>query len=34
VKVAHGRDAADVPLTNVFGPNVLTKFTVWAKEAV
>ncbi|MBB3236116.1 transglutaminase-like domain-containing protein [Phyllobacterium endophyticum] len=34
IKVAHGRDAADVPLTNVFGPNVLTKFKVWAKEAV
>lgn len=33
IKVAHGRDAADVPLTNIFGPNVLTKFKVWADEA-
>lgn len=34
IKVAHGRDAADVALTNAFGPNMLTGFKVWAKEAV
>lgn len=33
IKVAHGRDAADVPLTNIFGQNILTRFKVWADEA-
>jgi transglutaminase-like putative cysteine protease len=33
ILVAQGRDAADVPLTHSFGPNTLTKFTVWAEEA-
>ncbi len=29
VLIARGRDAADVPLTNSFGPHVLTGFEVW-----
>ena len=29
---ARGRDAADVPLTQTFGPNTLTEFTVWTDE--
>ncbi len=29
VLIARGRDAADVPLTHSFGPNVLTDFQVW-----
>ena len=33
VKIAHGRDAADVPLTHTFGPNTLAGFRVWAEEA-
>lgn len=32
IKIAHGRDAADVPLTHTFGPNVLSGFKVWAEE--
>jgi transglutaminase-like putative cysteine protease len=32
VLMAQGRDAADVPLTNTFGPNLLTGFVVWADE--
>lgn len=32
VLMARGRDAADVPLSNSFGPNTLTEFTVWADE--
>ena len=32
VLIARGRDAADVPLTNTFGPNLLTGFEVWADE--
>ena len=31
-KVAHGRDAADVPLVHSFGPHVLTGFTVWCYD--
>jgi transglutaminase-like putative cysteine protease len=31
--IATGRDAADVPLTHIFGPNVLSNFRVWADEA-
>jgi transglutaminase-like putative cysteine protease len=34
VLIARGRDAADVPLTQTFGPNVLTKFEVWTEEAI
>jgi len=32
ILVARGRDAADVPLTQTFGPNTLTAFRVWADE--
>lgn len=32
VLIAQGRDAADVPISNTFGPNQLTGFTVWADE--
>lgn len=32
VVVARGRDAADVPLVNSFGPHVLTSFRVWTYE--
>jgi hypothetical protein len=30
--IAQGRDAADVPLSNTFGPNVLKSFKVWTDE--
>jgi transglutaminase-like putative cysteine protease len=33
ILIARGRDAADVPLTQTFGPNTLTDFQVWTKEA-
>jgi transglutaminase-like putative cysteine protease len=33
VLIAHGRDAADVPLTHVFGPSTLSGFRVWAEGA-
>ncbi len=32
VLIAQGRDAADVPLSNAFGLNVLKGFTVWTDE--
>ena len=32
VLIARGRDAADVPLSNAFGPNVLKRFKVWTDE--
>jgi transglutaminase-like putative cysteine protease len=32
VLLAQGRDAADVPLSNTFGPNTLTGFKVWTDE--
>lgn len=32
VLVAHGRDAADVPLSHSFGRNTLTSFKVWTEE--
>jgi transglutaminase-like putative cysteine protease len=32
ILIAQGRDAADVPLTHTFGPNVLTGFRVWTDE--
>lgn len=32
ILIAHGRDAADVPLTQTFGPNILTKFEVWTLD--
>jgi transglutaminase-like putative cysteine protease len=34
ILVAYGRDAADVPLTLTFGPNVLANFKVTADELV
>lgn len=33
VLIAYGRDAADVPLTHIFGPNMLASFRVWTEEA-
>jgi transglutaminase-like putative cysteine protease len=32
VLMARGRDAADFPLSNSFGPNTLVSFRVWAEE--
>jgi transglutaminase-like putative cysteine protease len=32
ILIAQGRDAADVPLTCTFGPNVLKGFKVWTDE--
>jgi len=32
ILIAIGRDAADVPLTQTFGPNTLTEFKVWTDE--
>lgn len=32
ILVARGRDAADIPLINSFGPHVLTSFRVWTDE--
>ncbi|MGV9827202.1 transglutaminase-like domain-containing protein [Gordonia sp. NPDC003429] len=32
VLIARGRDAADVPLSNTFGPNTLASFEVWAHK--
>jgi transglutaminase-like putative cysteine protease len=32
VLIARGRDAADVALSNAFGPNTLTSFRVWTDE--
>jgi len=32
VLIAQGRDAADVPLSNAFGPNLLKGFRVWTEE--
>jgi transglutaminase-like putative cysteine protease len=33
ILIAHGRDAADVPLTHMFGPGTLSGFRVWAEQA-
>jgi transglutaminase-like putative cysteine protease len=33
ILIAYGRDAADVPLTHIFGPNILSAFQVWTEEA-
>lgn len=33
ILIARGRDAADVPLTQTFGPNTLTRFEVWTRDA-
>jgi len=32
ILIAHGRDAADVPLTHTFGTGLLSGFRVWADE--
>ena len=32
IVVARGRDAADIPLINSFGPHVLKAFRVWTYE--
>ena len=32
ILIARGRDAADVAISNTFGPNVLKSFLVWADE--
>jgi transglutaminase-like putative cysteine protease len=32
VLIARGRDAADVPISNAFGPNTLVSFKVWTNE--
>jgi transglutaminase-like putative cysteine protease len=32
ILIATGRDAADVPLTHTFGPNILQGFRVWTDE--
>lgn len=32
VLIARGRDAADVPISNSFGPSTLSGFKVWAEE--
>jgi transglutaminase-like putative cysteine protease len=31
ILIARGRDAADVPLTQTFGPNILMEFKVWTE---
>lgn len=33
ILIARGRDAADVPISNTFGPNRLEGFKVWAEES-
>jgi transglutaminase-like putative cysteine protease len=32
IVIARGRDAADVPISNTFGPSSLLRFTVWTDE--
>lgn len=32
ILIAYGRDAADVPLTHIFGPSILSGFKVWTDE--
>jgi len=34
VLIARGRDAADVAISNTFGPNTLRSFKVWAEEVI
>jgi transglutaminase-like putative cysteine protease len=34
IVVARGRDAADIPLVNSFGPHILKGFRVWTDEVV
>jgi transglutaminase-like putative cysteine protease len=33
ILIARGRDATDVAITNTFGPNILTGFTVWTHQS-
>lgn len=32
ILIARGRDAADIPISNTFGPNTLESFKVWTEE--
>jgi hypothetical protein len=32
VLIARGRDAADVPISNSFGPSVVKRFEVWTDQ--
>jgi transglutaminase-like putative cysteine protease len=32
ILMARGRDAVDVPISNTFGPNILSSFKVWTDE--
>jgi transglutaminase-like putative cysteine protease len=32
ILIARGRDAADIPLVNSFGPHLLKSFQVWTEE--
>lgn len=34
ILIGRGRDATDVPISNVFGPNELTSFKVWTDEVI
>ena len=34
VLIARGRDAADVPISNTFGPNIMKYFKVWSDEVI
>ncbi|TIM31511.1 MAG: transglutaminase family protein [Mesorhizobium sp.] len=34
ILIASGRDAADVPLTHIFGPGMLAGFKVWTEEVI
>jgi transglutaminase-like putative cysteine protease len=34
VLIARGRDAADVSISNTFGPNILKSFKVWSDEVI
>jgi transglutaminase-like putative cysteine protease len=34
ILIAQGRDAADVPITQTFGPNTLVSFKVWTDEII
>jgi len=34
ILIARGRDATDVPISNVFGPNILQSFKVWTDEVI
>jgi transglutaminase-like putative cysteine protease len=34
ILIAQGRDAADVPISNAFGPTTLTGFRVWTDEVL